>query len=1327
MSLSCRTPSNATTWEEKDVTHNPRGTSRLSVQLLLALALAGLLGTPGSARAQQDTGWTGNMARNPGFEEDFVNLHGEGHVLSFRGDWYYNQRDLIPDYWDLKGAWSWQKTAPRSGRYSLKLDKGATASQRFVRAITEEGGGAWGGSVIKAIPMPKDEEARFAQPWRVSVWCRNGGTVALNCGKKTVTGQARPDGQWHQVMVELPATEVGPPNAPAVVTLQGPGEFDDVVIQEKLPAAPNLAPNPSFEKLDKDGTVASWKRQGRYRAIGPTYYVWTDWNHFFRENRGAVVADPLIAHSGKQSLRFDVPPGEEKYVESDLIILNQEKPHVIEVGAYVRADRINLIDVRCVDEEGVYMPACRARQPENQQGGTFLFGNGTFGWRYVRKFFGTPHGRAVKGIRVRLCARGMNGHTLDDGGTRSYAMATGTVWWDDVRVMERTTGAASLQARGVKVAPPEQVAPGLLTHADIDLGQRFFGENALTYSFVNNGQGGTFQLRLTTTLPDGKPVTTTSPAVRIEQGKPGTLKVPYLLNGLAGELEKQGRLRLELLRDGQPSAEASYAFNTWPVVVDIDVSRHYNLPAENPVTVALNFGVADATLARVKRLELQLYRPSDNKVLATQTFTDLPAAFAKTIAELPRKKEDSYEFNLPTPAWWVDRTNLIITQFDLTPLKIWPHDQPTRDTVVLVRGLDTNGDTLIYQQSDPFCRMEAPPKQAPIKSVKIREDGMVLINGEPRYLTGATHQSIRTVHTPPLIAQLGLRGHRLTQGMTFQQVADIWDKLNLYSLQLRPANKIDGTSPIIDLDPKKRQEFEAFVNASGLRNVVSINTGGWEASINPDDVAKVQTHKALNDWLRKLTGRPVAISTSGAYNAWWIPKLSFYDINHAETEMWGPMDFNVIFTPYMKRLRKEPTAWVYLPQLYDNHPFERYRFETYENIIRGSAGVSMIQGIGDPTFNRGLAGELRYLEKRLNSLEPAPKVTLAPPISHKIARHQGKTYLLATNAGPIQVGDWKWNTALKQSGRASHEGDSLNTMWFRPGGVRIHGFRGLPMPPLIQKGDKIVQYVWVDPKETPEWVMLAVRGDGRFAHNVVLGKWDFAKFRADYGNVLMYSELEHSVWHEINYVMDEATHARAVKVMGKAWADGIKKAADAGRAKVDQVAYQAEHFHNTGPLPQAGAWVRIELDADKFGLVGKLVDGFAYLTKNGRALWDYTALERGGKVVQVFCEDTVGIDRALLKKVRINVPGLKKGTKVRALFEDRVLIADEGGFFDDFEGVDTYGHEAGGVIGDMFGFVKDEDRELPRMIPSGYGYNYGPTAVHIYEIEHEAPRSAGAR
>src|SRR5262249_38665137 len=163
------------------------------------------------------------------------------------------------------------------------------------------------------------------------------------------------------------------------------------------------------------------------------------------------------------------------------------------------------------------------------------------------------------------------------------------------------------------------------------------------------------------------------------------------------------------------------------------------------------------------------------------------------------------------------------------------HDQPTRDTVLVVRALDAAGKELFREQSAPFGRMEPPPKQPPVKTVAIREDGVVLINGEPRYLTGATHQSTRVTHTPAILAQLGLMGHRLTQGMTFQQVREMWEKYHLYSLQLRPANKIDGTSPILDLTPKQRAELEAFVKLGGMQNVVSVNTGGWEASLDYND------------------------------------------------------------------------------------------------------------------------------------------------------------------------------------------------------------------------------------------------------------------------------------------------------------------------------------------------------------------------------------------------------------------------------------------------------------------------------------------------------------
>ena len=1279
---------------------------RATIGVLIAITAS----IPACAALGADDGWTGNMARNPGFEEDFVNANAEGHVISFKGDWFYNQQDLMPDYWTLAGATAWNAQAPHSGQRSLKLAAGATASQVFPGAVYQEGGSAWGAADRKPIPLTKPE--RFRLPWRATVWCRGGGKITV--GPVEVTAPAA--GDWQQVTIDCPADQV-PADGTVTVTLTGPGEFDDLVVQEALPATPNLLVNGGFEKVDGDGYPAGWTKQQKFDWIGPTYYVWTDWMHYHEENRGRVGTDPIVFRgNGRQSLRFDVYPGDEKYVESDLMPLNQDAPHMIEVGAWVCADRVKMIDIRCVDDDGANWACHYPIQPEYYNGGTALFGNGTFGWRYVRKIFMPPFGAPAKGVRVRLASRGFNGNTLDDAGTRAYAMASGTVWWDDVRVVERTSTEAELAARGVKVPAAEPAGAAEVRDASVDLGERFFGDNELTVTLTNPGAAGAFSVKLTTTLQDAEPVVTESAPVSIATSASGTITVPYRIDKLAGELKKQGAMRVELLRDSKLIADATYAFNTWPVIVDLDVSRHYNLVTENPVTASLNLGVARATLAKVAKLEVDLKRPSDGASLGMQTITDLPAAFAQTIAALPKTKEESVEFNLPTPAWWADRRNLLIVKLDLSQLKVWPHDKPTRDTVVEVRGLDAAGKVLFSQRSEGLCRVEPPPRQPAIRSVNVREDGALLINDQPRFVTGATHQHLRTNHTPEIIGQLGLMGHRLWGG-DFPGIRKMWAEQGLYAIQMKPVSGAGTTEAYTALTDEQKKALQEFVAACGMESVVSINTGGWESSI-PDTPEARAAHEQVNAFVRETTKRPLAWSSSGAFNAWNITTFPYYDIVHAETEMWGPMDFNVIFTPYVKRLRQSPTAWVYLPQLYDNTPYERYRFETYENIIRGSAGVSMIQGIGDPSFNRGLAGELRYLEAPLNSTEPAPAVTLEPNVSHRVTRHKGKTYLVATNAGPIVTGRWTWVTDQKHAGAASHEGDSINRMWRRPDGVRIHGFRGLPHPELVQKGDTVVQYVWLDPNETPDWVMLAVRGDGRFSHCGVLGDFNFERFREAYGNILMYSELEHSVWHEINYIMDPPTYQRAVRLMGQKWADDLKKGADAGRAVVDQKVYKAEHFHAAGALPKAGAWHRIELDADALGLTGKLIDGFAYLTRNGRALWDYTALERGGKAVRVFCDDSTGIDRSLLKKVRVNVPGLKPGSKVAALFENREITAEDGGFTDDFEGTDTYGHEAGGVAGDMFGYVKDDTRELPRMMPSGYGYTYGPTAVHVYEIEH---------
>lgn len=69
-------------------------------------------------------------------------------------------------------------------------------------------------------------------------------------------------------------------------------------------------------------------------------------------------------------------------------------------------------------------------------------------------------------------------------------------------------------------------------------------------------------------------------------------------------------------------------------------------------------------------------------------------------------------------------------------------------------------------------------------------------------------------------------------------------------------------------------------------------------------------------------------------------------------------------------------------------------------------------------------------------------------------------------------------------------------------------------------------------------------------------------------------------------------------------------------------------------------------------------------------------------------------DPAKLEKTRITVAGLKKGTKIRVLFEDRELVAEDGFFVDDLRGVDLYQRYGG-------------ERS---------GYGNAPVALHAYEL-----------
>src|SRR5688500_18671301 len=131
--------------------------SSLAARLLCfpVAALLGLTCLESTAQAQASRSWSGNFVTDPGFEEDFINNNAEAHVISFKCDWFYNQQDLVPDFWNLKGAWSWNDKAPHSGRKSLKLEANAAASQDYHGAVFQSGGSAWSGAPTTPIALTR--------------------------------------------------------------------------------------------------------------------------------------------------------------------------------------------------------------------------------------------------------------------------------------------------------------------------------------------------------------------------------------------------------------------------------------------------------------------------------------------------------------------------------------------------------------------------------------------------------------------------------------------------------------------------------------------------------------------------------------------------------------------------------------------------------------------------------------------------------------------------------------------------------------------------------------------------------------------------------------------------------------------------------------------------------------------------------------------------------------------------------------------------------------------------------------------------------------------
>ncbi|MDP7253335.1 MAG: hypothetical protein QGF00_27295 [Planctomycetota bacterium] len=628
--------------------------------------------------------------------------------------------------------------------------------------------------------------------------------------------------------------------------------------------------------------------------------------------------------------------------------------------------------------------------------------------------------------------------------------------------------------------------------------------------------------------------------------------------------------------------------------------------------------------------------------------------------------------------------NLIVTELDTRSLPARPADHPVFEWVVDITGLDASEKSIFHFTSHPFATMTRwDEKLPPIRKVEVNDHHEIEVNGKPFFMIGHSHQNwnFRTRATPEACREWGLTSP-FRWGST-ETAKEGWEKANLYVGECfyKPRRKQPLTEDVL-----------RSIGEGKFPGVICMNTGGAESGVGHRGEAALETITQLNDKIRRLTGRPISI-TSGGDGANWLVlrRLKMFDVMFLEWEAWGPRRINVHLFPHHKGRK---LAAVHLPQIYDDNPYELVRFELYQSILEGARGFHGIHGFGDQTLLRALAGEIRGLERYIFSHDHA-EISAEPDVFYRATRAGDKIGIMATSAAPVIGGDWAWHRDNKASGQAAHSGSSSYGPRRTASGFNHHAFWGLK-PIEVAPGDRVTQSVYIPETSKTNAIFLLLEGDASWNHIAYWGDFNYDTFARLHGGDR--DELNARFW-------------LAAHLYNMAW--GTHFTGDIMSPHI----FRESSFHRMGDLPARGGWTELSVSAKRLGLTGKLLAGCGYMELGDPILWDRTALRNThGETGKVLCDDTVGIPKPLLKSVRFNVPGLKAGTRITVMFEGREIVAEDGYFTDSFEGTDAYGQTNGGVLGDYLCQYDPVDR-FPTNPKSGYAYNNGKVACHAYELD----------
>jgi hypothetical protein len=1328
-----------------EFTQRSMGRSRVGFGWLIAVGLA--LGSAFMSTSQatvvsiegQPQG--GNLLQNADFQGDWLCLLPESHTLvwCYLPD-YYNRRDYNPDAWWCKGNWRWDNADGLPGERHLMLQGLNTVISQAVNwalvfddtKLPPNGQIADDGGFPLALPVISTQPLSLVRDLTLRVLVRGenvpagAGSMDLRLSSTASTAGVSapwPTGtfDWRWMSLTLPAA-TWKAATPAIQggtawmlpmfaltrftynNAAGSIELGRAELFDPGPPSPNLLSNGGFEAVDAAQYPLGWSAPVKFlRFPLKLFYLFQTWHNAISDNRGPVTTDAMVTHSGARSLKMIMPSGDEKRVLSDPLVLNQTTNRLIEVWVWVKTDRLAMLHIGALDQNNVEVPGYYVIQkakvtgvPPNSSPYQFTI-VADCEWTLLRQIF-MPKA-PLASLRLQLCARGANGYTLEDTGGQPQNNSAGTIWWDDVRVYEPESTVEELAGRGVTRGTNRYVLPGIQV-AGLDLGERLLGRNRLRATVINPGAEQPFKLRWSFVSPTGVAVSEESALQTVPAGGRVPFELFYELTEPVEKAYTEYKGRLEVVNyAGWVAASNELWFTTWDTPIDIQLGALYAPPQYTNQYVRMNLGLSSLTLTNLNAIRLEIRRLATGAVTQSVEFAANPATLADQRLHIPIELYD-------------DCRALVLKDLDISALPIQPFSDPERRWVLRALALDATGGILAQADSDPFCRMGYEPPQPALTNIVITTNNLLFADGRPYIPWGRIYQNVATYDGPAVtnnyrdlrnLPAWNLYGWRFATYNMTRQLRD-FNVTRYYCREQTPKTTLNNNWANDNIQAATAFSFgypayslaTMFAKMGGQTAADSYldwcRTAPMVASIGPgieecfsEFVTKTPEQidglRQVTEYIRDRTDKPIMVSHGGYWNRFEFELVPFFDIFDPETEPLFPANFHTDIQPLIRGQQK--TIWA-RPQMYENVPYERWRFHTYVELMRGCRGWQMAHGIGDMSLFRGLHAELDYLAPAAFSDDSGPAVEIDPPMEHWVRRANGKTTIIAATTRGLTLGKYRWDDSRRSpvgrsrytTGRSeARNDDNSYCMGLEPlsTGPTVHGIHHMPDSRVWPEGSRLVQWVYLDPAAPPTNLAFLVKADGRWLYGVSWGP-----FNPDFNSTSSRQE-----WFL------RSLHKNAP---GFAFAGGWGALLYEGNK-----GFVMTQAVDRGSLPAAGSWHRIEVPLAEMGITTQLVEGVAFIhNEEGRVWWSHTTIVDPEGRTSVFFGNSVEYSPAQLAETRITVAGLTDETPIRVVFEDRTLTSYDGSFVDDFTGKDLYQRFGGDF---------------------GLGYGAAPVALHIYEID----------